>query len=66
YNMKLSLKRAQSCMNYLIAKGIPKARLKAVGYGETRPINDCDDCTDEEHQQNRRTTFRVLRSDYKN
>lgn len=66
YNMKLSLKRAQSCMNYLIAKGIPKARLKAVGYGETRPINDCDDCTEEEHQQNRRTTFRVLRSDYKN
>ena len=68
YNLELSKKRAKSCVDYLITKGIAKERLVPVGYGETKLINDCTDgveCSDEEHQQNRRTTFRVLRSDYK-
>jgi OOP family OmpA-OmpF porin len=38
YNMKLSLKRAKSVMNYLISKGISKDRLTAKGYGLTRPV----------------------------
>jgi len=38
YNMKLSLKRALAVMKYLISKGISKDRLKAKGYGLTRPI----------------------------
>lgn len=69
YNLKLSQRRAQSCVDYLVTKGIPKARLKAVGYGESKLINDCADgvdCTEEQHQENRRTTFRVLSADYKN
>lgn len=37
YNMDLSQKRAQSVVNYLIAKGIAADRLTARGYGETSP-----------------------------
>lgn len=68
YNLKLSQKRAQSCVDYLLKKGITKARLTAVGYGESKLINDCADgvdCNEEQHQENRRTTFRVLSTDYK-
>jgi OOP family OmpA-OmpF porin len=38
YNMKLSLKRAEAVMNYLINKGLAKGRLSAKGYGFTKPI----------------------------
>ena len=38
YNMKLSLKRAEAVMNYLINKGLAKDRLSAKGYGFTKPI----------------------------
>jgi outer membrane protein OmpA-like peptidoglycan-associated protein len=68
YNLTLSKKRAQSCVDYLLASKIAKDRLIAVGYGETKLVNDCsdgEDCTEEQHQQNRRTTFRVLKTDYK-
>lgn len=37
YNLKLSQRRAQSCVNYLISKGIDSKRLVAHGYGETQP-----------------------------
>ncbi len=68
YNLTLSQKRAQSVVDYLIAKGIQPDRLIAKGYGESRLVNDCAceggvatrDCTDEEHQLNRRTTFRII------
>jgi peptidoglycan-associated lipoprotein len=90
YNMDLSQKRAQSVVDYLIAKGIAADRLTARGYGETSPkvvdapilavtpflregvtlteqyINSL--ATEEQkeiaHQINRRTEFRVLRTDY--
>ncbi len=68
YNITLSQKRAQTCVTYLVKNGINKERLTAVGYGETKLVNDCADgveCTEEEHQQNRRTTFRVLKMDFK-
>jgi len=63
YNMSLSQRRAQAAVNYLISKGIDKNRMAAVGYGETKLLNKCADgvpCTEEEHQQNRRTEFKVL------
>jgi outer membrane protein OmpA-like peptidoglycan-associated protein/tetratricopeptide (TPR) repeat protein len=63
YNLKLSQGRAQSVVDYLIAKGIAPERLIAKGYGETKLLNDCGNgvkCTEEEHQRNRRTTFRVI------
>jgi peptidoglycan-associated lipoprotein len=68
YNLELSKKRAQSCVTYLIQKGIAKDRMLPVGYGETKLVNDCTDdvdCAEEEHQQNRRTTVRVIKTDYK-
>jgi OmpA-OmpF porin, OOP family len=40
-NMKLSERRAESVVTYLVDRsGIARSRLKAVGYGETRPIAD--------------------------
>ncbi|MCP6757132.1 OmpA family protein, partial [Klebsiella pneumoniae] len=38
YNMGLSQARTESVRTYLIAKGVPAARLEAVGYGLTKPI----------------------------
>jgi outer membrane protein OmpA-like peptidoglycan-associated protein len=65
YNEKLSQARAQSVVDYLIEKGIEKDRLAAKGYGEARLVNNCANdvnCTEEEHQKNRRTTFRITGS----
>lgn len=64
YNQKLSQRRAESTVEYLVQKGVSRARLRAKGYGETQPVNRCSDgvpCTEAEHQQNRRTAFRVLK-----
>ncbi|MFH6995570.1 OmpA family protein [Flavobacterium sp. FlaQc-48] len=59
-NMILSEKRAQSTKNWLVSKGIDGNRLKAKGFGETQLVNKCADgvkCTENEHQQNRRSEF---------
>lgn len=67
YNLELSQKRAQAVVDYLVKKGIDPGRLIARGYGETQLVNHCSngvDCSEEEHQENRRTTFRVLESDF--
>lgn len=37
YNRNLAQRRAKSCVDYLISKGIPAERLKAIGYGEDEP-----------------------------
>jgi len=63
YNIRLSQRRAQSVVDWLVTRGISKSKLKAKGYGETKPVNGCTDnvsCTEYEHQRNRRTTFRVV------
>jgi len=62
YNALLSQRRAESAVNYIISTGIDKSRIKAKGYGESVLINKCADgveCTEEEHQMNRRTEFKV-------
>lgn len=69
YNMRLSQERAQSCVDYLISKGISADRLVAKGYGETKPlITDADinalptkDEREAAHQKNRRTAFRPVK-----
>jgi len=63
YNLDLSQKRAKSVVDYLISQGIDPQRLVAVGYGETSPNIPCvcENCTEEQHQKNRRTTFKVLK-----
>jgi outer membrane protein OmpA-like peptidoglycan-associated protein len=58
YNLTLSQNRAQAVVDYLAAHGIDKGRLKATGYGETKPIDTND--TDEGRQNNRRTEFEIL------
>ena len=62
YNQSLSQKRAQAAVDYLISKGIDSNRLAAVGYGEGALRVDCacSRCTEEEHQANRRTTFKFV------
>jgi len=63
YNLALSQGRAESVVRYLIEKGIDQKRVRAKGYGETKLVNQCEndvECTEEEHQRNRRTTFKVL------
>ena len=63
YNQTLSQKRAQSAVDYLVSKGIDRSRMIAVGFGESKLLNKCADgvqCTDSEHQINRRTEVKVL------
>ncbi|MDG1333385.1 MAG: OmpA family protein [Crocinitomicaceae bacterium] len=63
YNQRLSQARAQSCVDYLLKKGVPAAGIKAKGYGETDLVNHCKDgvtCTEDEHQENRRTEVKIL------
>ncbi|PSR03029.1 MAG: hypothetical protein BRD50_06560 [Bacteroidetes bacterium SW_11_45_7] len=67
YNQRLSKARAESVIEYLVSKGVNPQRLLAKGYGESQLVNDCVDgvdCTEEEHQKNRRTTFKVVSSDF--
>ena len=63
YNQALSLKRAASCVQYLVLKGIDKARIETKGYGESQPVapnskNGKDN--PEGRKQNRRTEFKIL------
>lgn len=62
YNEELSQRRAQSAVDYLISKGVDASRLQATGFGENVPAADCicTQCTEEEHQKNRRTTFAII------
>jgi peptidoglycan-associated lipoprotein len=78
-NQILSQKRAQTCVDYLISKGIEAERMVAKGYGESQPFIDTKtgitytedyinslpkDQREAAHQINRRTVFFVLRDDY--
>lgn len=64
YNQKLSQKRAEAVVKYLISKGIEPSRLQAKGYGESMPIapNEHANGTDnpEGRALNRRTDFKIV------
>ncbi|WP_345266912.1 carboxypeptidase regulatory-like domain-containing protein [Nibrella viscosa] len=63
YNLRLSESRARAAMDYLVARGVNPGRLLAKGYGETEVVNGCVDgveCSEPEHQQNRRTEFKIV------
>lgn len=65
YNQVLSEKRAQAAVDYIASKGIDKSRLMPKGYGKTRLVNGCGDgvqCSEEEHQLNRRTEFTIKKN----
>ena len=58
YNQKLSKRRANITMKYLIENGIHPDRVTAKGMGESQPLIDCrDQCSESEHQKNRRVEF---------
>lgn len=64
YNQALSQRRAEAAAIYIIQKGIDGRRVAAKGFGETQLRNRCRDgveCTEKEHQANRRTEFVVLK-----
>ncbi|MCE7056977.1 OmpA family protein [Algoriphagus sp. AGSA1] len=59
YNQDLSQRRAQSAVDYIVSQGISADRLVAKGYGESQLIIE-NATTEEEHQVNRRTEFKVI------
>lgn len=61
YNLDLSERRAQSTVQYIISKGIDASRITGKGFGETEPKIACDKCTEEEHAQNRRSEFLIVK-----
>ncbi len=78
YNETLSQNRAQSCVDYIIERGISHERIVAIGYGERKLLNNCSDevacackavragcveCNEELHQANRRTELKLLGDD---
>lgn len=58
YNMQLSKDRAQAVVDYLVSKGIKIDRLKAEGFGSTKPIDTNN--TDEGRQNNRRVEAEIF------
>jgi outer membrane protein OmpA-like peptidoglycan-associated protein len=59
YNNQLSVKRANSVVNFLINKGITPTRLESKGYGKSRPIASNDD-EEDGRELNRRVEFKIL------
>lgn len=62
YNQKLSQRRAAAAVAYIVSEGVDSARITARGYGESQLVNRCRNgvtCTEDEHQQNRRTELRI-------
>jgi len=60
YNDRLSTRRADSTVEYMVRNGISTSSLTGRGYGERMLTNKCSNrvkCTEEEHQKNRRTEF---------
>jgi outer membrane protein OmpA-like peptidoglycan-associated protein len=63
FNQQLSQKRANGVVEYLVTKGISRNRLLPVGYGESRPRNNCTDgvtCEENDHARNRRTEIKMM------
>jgi outer membrane protein OmpA-like peptidoglycan-associated protein/tetratricopeptide (TPR) repeat protein len=67
-NEKLSDNRAKSSAAYIVSKGISADRIYGRGYGEKELLNDCkcegavkSTCSEEEHQMNRRTVFKIVK-----
>ncbi|HMI08136.1 MAG TPA: OmpA family protein [Flavobacterium sp.] len=62
YNLALSDRRARSTVQYVISRGIAKARVTGKGFGESEPKVDCGEaCTEEQHAMNRRSEFLIVK-----
>ncbi|MFM5949697.1 MAG: OmpA family protein [Novosphingobium sp.] len=58
FNQTLSENRARTVMNYLISRGVPAARLRSQGFGETMPVDTND--TAEGRAKNRRVEIKIV------
>lgn len=58
YNQKLSDRRAESALQYLIESGIDPNRMRSVGFGATKPV--ADNSTEEGRQLNRRVELLII------
>jgi outer membrane protein OmpA-like peptidoglycan-associated protein/tetratricopeptide (TPR) repeat protein len=61
YNLRLSDRRAKATVQYIVSKGISKERITGSGMGETQPKAPCIECTEEQHAQNRRSEFLIIK-----
>lgn len=65
YNLRLSELRAKSCVDYLMIKGIPEARMTSKGYGFSKPVVPNQFANGKDNfagrQLNRRTEFKVTK-----
>ncbi|MBL1280237.1 MAG: PD40 domain-containing protein [Fluviicola sp.] len=69
YNKSLSNRRAKSSAAYVRKRITNPKRIYGKGYGESQLVNDCgcegnvvSDCSEEEHQANRRTEFKIIKN----
>lgn len=63
YNVRLAQRRSQSAYNYLINRGISPDRIEISSFGETRLVTPCPDgvdCSEADHQLNRRTEIAII------
>jgi outer membrane protein OmpA-like peptidoglycan-associated protein len=58
-NFRLSQKRAEAAVNYVVTKGIKSNRLIPIGYGKN-DLKIPNATSEDEHQQNRRTTVKIV------
>jgi outer membrane protein OmpA-like peptidoglycan-associated protein/tetratricopeptide (TPR) repeat protein len=62
YNLKLSEQRAQATVQYIISRGIAKDRISGKGFGSSELKVNCGKaCTEEQHAQNRRSEFLIVK-----
>ena len=69
YNMSLSDRRAKSSAEYIRKRISNPERIYGKGYGESKLVNECEcegkvvtPCSEEQHQENRRTEFRIVQN----
>jgi hypothetical protein len=61
YNLSLSDRRAKATVQYVISKGISEERISGKGFGKSELKVQCEPCTDEQHSQNRRSEFLIVK-----
>jgi len=59
YNLKLSVRRANSVKKYLLKRHVPASSITITGYGEENPIAPNE--TPEGRQKNRRVEFQITK-----
>ena len=61
YNLSLSDRRAKATVQYIISKGIDGSRISGKGFGESELKTQCEPCSEEQHAENRRSEFLIVK-----